>query len=184
MQFGEAGIDIFNQIEALLSSMTTGIANVNYRGSNALEFKNKCASHAVEFGNSCTTTMQSISSVITDATSFIAVNLGGSAINLDPPKVNVEMPSIDADTSVESAESGPLVALRDSVDASCSKIGDLFNENLTNLQALGRDGWIGPEYDDALQQVSSLTTSIVEDVTKARSTITGDISSQLEALGM
>jgi hypothetical protein len=183
-QFGERGIEIFNQIEALLNALIDQTATVHYRGANALEFKTKCTNHAVEFGNRCSQSMQQISSAISEQTSFIATNLGGSPITLDPPAVTLALPHIDADTSVEAAEDAPLLALRDAVESTCGQISALFEENLANLQALGQDGWIGPEYDEALGQVTAVTTSVIDDVTTTRTVISGDITSQLDALGM
>jgi hypothetical protein len=183
-QYGERGVEIFNQIEALLRGLIDEAATVHYRGANALEFKTKCTNHAVEFGNRCAQSMQEMSRAISEATSYIATALGGSAIDLEAPTVTLQLPAIDADTSVEAAEDGPLLALRDVVESTCDQIGALFEENLANLQALGHDGWIGPEYDEALSQVTSLTTTVTDDVTNTRSVIRADITGQLEALGM
>ena len=183
-QYGERGVEIFNQIEGLLRALIDETATVNYRGANALDFKTKCTNHAVDFGNVCTQSMQQMSTAISEATTQIATALGGSPINLDPPTVTLQLPGIDADTSVETAEDAPLLALRDTVQSTCDQIAGLFEENLTNLQALGQDGWIGPEYDEALSQVSALTTTVTDDVTNTRTAISGDITGQLDALGM
>jgi hypothetical protein len=184
MQFGERGVEIFNEVEGLLRALVDQTAGVHYRGANALEFKTKCANNAVDFANRCTQSMQQMSTAITDATTYIATALGGSPISLDPPMVTVEMPAIDADTSVEAAEDEPLRTLRDDVSTTCDQINTLFEENHSNLQALGQEGWVGPEYDEVLSQVTSLTLVVTDDVTSTKTVITGDISGQLEALGM
>lgn len=182
--FGDQGIELFDQIEVEMKALVEEAANVAYRGANALEFKTKCATNAVEFAGECTKVMKAISAVVTENTTYIATALGGDAINLDPPTIQVEMPSIDADTSVESAESGPLVALRTAVQTRCNAVEQAFSENLTNLTNLGTDGWIGPEYDETLSEVSRLTTSIVESVSQSRTVMMTDITNQLQALGM
>lgn len=183
-QFGMRGVEIFNDVEVLLNSAVNETAAVAYRGENAVAFKTKCTTHAVDFGNRCTSAMQQIATSISEATSYIAQNLGGSPISLEPPSVNIEMPSIETDTSVQSADSGPLRELANSVQATFSKMADLFDENLSNLQALGSDGWIGPEYDEAFDQVSTITSTVLEDIENTKSVMVTDINDQLEALGM
>lgn len=183
-QFGDQGIELFNQIESHLKGLVLQMAEVAYKGRNALEFKTKCTQSAVDFSNQCSQSMQQMSQVITDNTTYIATALGGNAINLEPPSIVVEMPKIDADTSVEMAESGPLTDLRASIQANCDQIEQAFNQNLDNLQALGAEGWIGPEYDDALSSVTSLTASIVDDIANSRTVMMSDVTSQLQALGM
>lgn len=183
-QFGTRGVEIFNEVETLMAAVVDETATVAYRGENALQFKTKCTQNAVDFGNRCTTAMQSIATTISDATSFIAQNLGGSAISLEPPSVNIEMPSIESDTSVESADAGPLRTLSNNIQSTFGNMTDLFEENLSNLEALGSDGWIGPEYDEALSQVSTITSSILEDIDNTKTVMVTDITGQLEALGM
>lgn len=183
-KFGEDGIQLFDEIEAQLKELVIEAAEVPYRGANALEFKTKCATNAVNFAGQCSRIMQAISAVVTENTTYIAQALGGEAITLEPPTIAVEMPSIDADTSVEMAESAPLVTLRGSVQSRCDAVEAAFNENLSNLQALGNEGWIGPEYDETLGEVSRLTTNIVEEVHQTRTVMMTDITQQLQALGM
>jgi archaellin len=183
-KFGTDGVELFNQIEAALKALVDETATVNYKGQNALDFKTKCTENAVEFSSYCTKGMQQMSDSITEATTYIASALGGAPIDLEPPVVTVEMPSIEADTSVETAEDGPLVSLRDGVKSSCDQIEALFTQNQSNLQALGSDGWVGPEYDTALSEVTTLTNSMVEAVTNTRTVMTQDITNQLQALGM
>lgn len=183
-QFGVRGTEIFDQVEGLFNTLVEQAAGVAYRGANALSFKTKCTQNAVDFGNSCTTSMQQIAAAVSEQTSYIAQNLGGAAIDLEPPTLTITTPPIEADTSVESADSEPLRALSDSVTSTCDTIKELFNENLTNLQALGADGWIGPEYDEALSQVTTITTSVVENVDNTKTVMVGDINNQLDALGM
>lgn len=183
-RFGRDGVELFNQIESLLKGLVAEMAGVNYRGQNALDFKTKCTQHAVDFSRSCSTSMQRMSEAISEATSFIATALGGSPISLEAPVMNVDLPNIDADVSVESAEAGPLISLRESVKSTCDQIESSFTQNLSNLQALGVDGWIGPEYDSALDQVVTLTNSVIEDVHNSRTVMMGDITGQLQVLGM
>lgn len=183
-KFGDDGIQLFDQIEIEMKALITEAAEVAYRGANALEFKTKCANNAVEFASECTRIMTSISTVVTENTTYIAQALGGEAITLEPPTIVVEMPSIDADTSVESAESGPLVNLRASVQTRCTAVEQAFTDNQANLTALGTDGWIGPEYDETLAEVTRLTSSIVESVGQTRTVMMTDITNQLQALGM
>jgi hypothetical protein len=182
--FGQLGIEIFNEIEGLLNSLVTETAGVAYRGANAFAFKTKCTNNAVDFGNNCSTSMQQIATAISEQTSIIAQNLGGAPIELQPPTVTITAPAIDADTSVESADSGPLRSLSDSVKTTCDQVKGLFEENLANLQSLGTDGWVGPEYDDALKQVTTITESVVENVESTKTVMVGDITDQLDALGM
>lgn len=183
-QFGDQGIQLFNQIEETLKALVIQTAEVAYKGENALAFKTKCTQSAVEFSNQCSQSMQQMSQVVTDNTTFIATALGGTAITLEPPSIVVEMPKVDADTSVEMAESGPLVDLRSAIQVACDSIEQSFNENLDNLNALGAEGWIGPEYDETLGAVTNLTSSIVDDVANSRTVMMSDVTNQLQALGM
>lgn len=182
--FGDRGREIFDQIEIQLRNLVTNVADVNYRGRNAFEFKTACVNYSVDFSNTCTTNMQMISSSITNATTYIATALGGDSINLEPPTVMIEAPAVSADTSVESAEDGPLITLRGTVEASFNEIDRLFSENLTNFQGLGNDGWIGPEYDAALDDVTRITLKANEEIGASRTTIVNAINAQLQALGM
>jgi hypothetical protein len=182
--FGARGRDLFDQIEAQLKTLVVDVAQVHYEGRNAFEFKTACSNYTVDFANVCNTNMVNISQTITDATSYIAQALGGQAISLEPPTVAVESPAISNDTSVETAEDGPLIALRSSVQTSFNTIESCFTENLSNFQALGADGWIGPEYDSALDDVMLITNKAVEEITAARTTIANAINGQLQALGM
>lgn len=93
------------------------------------------------------------------------------------------MPSIDADTSVEAAEDGPLLGLRESTTSIYNQIETLFAQNLTNMQTLGNDGWIGPEYDSALADITNLTGLVTDATTNSRDVLTSDITNQLQALG-
>jgi hypothetical protein len=182
--FGTRGRELFDQIEGQLKTLVINVAGVNYEGANAFEFKTACTNYTVDFANVCNSNMQNISQTITNATSYIAQALGGQPISLDPPTVAVESPAINADTSVETAEDGPLLTLRDTVTTNFNAIESCFNENLSNFQSLGVDGWIGPEYDAALDDVTLITTKASEEVTAARTTIANAINAQLQALGM
>jgi hypothetical protein len=183
-QFGTEGIALFNEIEVQLKALVEETATVNYRGQNALDFKTKCTQNAVDFAEYCTRGMQQMSESITEATTYIASALGGAPITLEPPTVIIQMPSIEADTSVETAEDGPLRQLSTNVKSICDQVEAKFTENQSNLQALGSDGWVGPEYDEALSEVTTLTTSMVEVVDNTRTVMMQDIENQLQALGM
>lgn len=182
-KFGTEGVALFDEIEVQLKALVDETATVNYRGQNALDFKTKCTQNAVDFAAYATQSMQQMSDSITDATTYIASALGGAPISLEPPTVIIQMPSIDADTSVETAEDGPLIALRDNVKTICDQIEANFTQNKANLQALGSDGWVGPEYDEAVVEVNGLTESMVEVVDNTRTVMMQDINSQLAALG-
>lgn len=183
-QFAQNGKDLFDQIELDLKSLVVQTAEVAYTGQNALTFKTNCTKAAVDFSVSCSQTMTQISDVVSEQTSHIATALGGDAIHLEPPTLQIEMPKIDADTSVEMADSKPLTGLRTSIERSFNEIENAFQDNLNNLVTLGQEGWIGPEYDETLSQVSSLTNAAVIEVGEAKTKMAGDISTQLESLGM
>ncbi|MEM8925328.1 MAG: hypothetical protein AAGD35_17635 [Actinomycetota bacterium] len=182
--FGARGRELFDQIEAQTLSLVEQIAGVNYEGQNAFEFKTNSTTYAVTFANTTGDNMRNIAQTITEATTYIATALGGAAISLEPPVVAVTAPAINADTSVETAEDGPLIALRDSVEATFANIESGFAENLGNFQNLGADGWIGPEYDAALADVQLITTKASEDIQQARTTIAQAITNQLQAVGL
>ena len=183
-QFGTDGEEIFDQIEIELKNMVQEMADVAYKGQNALNAKTKWTQMAVDFANDCTNIMQQMSQVVTEQTTFTATALGGDAINLEPPTVAVELPTISADTSIEMAESGPLTDLRASISASCDQVELGFRNNLDNLTALGAEGWVGPEYDETHGQVSGLTESISGTVAESKTTMTEDITNQLQVLGL
>ncbi len=183
-RFGREGIAIFDQIEANLRGLVTEMAEVAYRGQNALEAKTRWTQSAVDFAEQCTLAMQQMAEVVSTNTTYIATNLGGQPIDLEAPAVVIELPKIDADTSVESADSGPLVTLRGSITSICGQVDDGFNENLSNLVLLGSDGWVGPEYDDTLDQVTRVTQSISQTIEESKTVMVSDITNQLQALGM
>ncbi|MGI9614596.1 MAG: hypothetical protein ACR2QO_16920 [Acidimicrobiales bacterium] len=182
--FGNRGVELFNAIENQLRNLVVNTAEVNYEGRNAFDFKTACVNYSHDFAVACTGNMQQISQTITEATTYIATALGGAPIDLEPPTVVIDPPAVSADTSVETAEDGPLIELRGLVELSFGEIESSFDENLANFQALGADGWIGPEYDAALSEVNLLTTKATEEAALARTTIVGAINSQLQALGM
>jgi hypothetical protein len=182
--FGQQGVELFTSIETQLRTLVINTAEVNYEGQNAFDFKTACVNYSHDFAVTCTGNMQQISQTITDATTYIATALGGAPIDLEPPTVVLEPPAVSADTSVETAEDGPLIELRGLVEASFGEIGSAFDQNLSNFQALGADGWVGPEYDAALNDVSLLTNKATEEATAARTVIVNAINSQLQALGM
>jgi hypothetical protein len=184
MRFAQDGKDLFDQIEADLKDLVVQTAEVAYKGQNALTFKTTCTQAAVDFANGCSQTMTQISDVITEQTTHIATALGGDPIYLEPPTLQVEMPKIDADTSVEMADSQPLTNLRSSIQQSFDAIENAFQDNLVNLINLGQEGWIGPEYDDTLSQVTTLTNAAIEDVNTSKASMMGDITTQLQSLGM
>ena len=194
MAFEQQGIDIFNQVEDLLQRLITDAAEVEYTGANAYEFKSKCVGYAVDFANTTSTNMGKMADAISSATTFIATNLGGDAINLEPPTVVFAEPPIPADTSVESAEDGPLLELRSNVEAKLSSIEQLFTDNLANLEALAERqpsgagiplaGWEGPEYDATVTEVRAYNTVIQTELDTARTNISTAITEQLQALGM
>ena len=182
--FGQQGVELFDNIEGQLRTLVISTAEVNYEGQNAFDFKTACVNYSHDFAVTCTGNMQQISQTITDATTYIATALGGEPIDLEPPTVAIEPPAVSADTSVETAEDGPLIELRGMVETSFGEITSSFDQNLANFQALGADGWIGPEYDAALTDVATLTNKATEEADLARTTIVGAINNQLQALGM
>jgi len=181
--YSNTGISLFNQIEAGLLNLVGETAVVAYKGANALAFKTKCTSNAVEFANTCSQNMQQMSDIITQACTFIASALGGAVITLDPPTMVVDLPAIDADTSVESATDGPLRDLAMSTGRIYDAVEQSFAANLQAFTSLGATGWVGPEYDDALGQIQSLTTAINASIANSRSVMVADINNQLTALG-
>jgi len=181
--YGTQGIQVFDQIEAVLVELIAETATVAYRGANAFEFKTKCTTNAVDFGNTCVHNMQRMSEVVTNAVTFIATNLGGASITLEPPVKSFSPPPIDGDTSVESATDGPLRDLSARTTSIYDQITTLFGQNLTAFQNLGADGWVGPEYDQALQELTALTGNINDAIDNSRSVMVSDITNQLTALG-
>lgn len=180
--YANRGVEAFDNIEVSLQSLVEQTANVNYRGPNARAFKTQCATAALDFADATNRTMQRMSEVVENATTFIATALGGQAISLEPPNVNIQMPVISADESVEAAEDTALLQLRQEVDGMYSRIVSLFEENLENLRSLGIDGWWGPEYDDALANMSRLTARAVDRCEQSRMRITTYIEQQVTAL--
>ena len=180
--FASRGVELFDQIEVSLQSLVEQTANVNYRGPNAHRFKTQCASGAVDFAEATSQTMRQMSDLVESATSFIARALGGQPISLEPPSVSVRMPAISADESVEAAEDTALLQLRQEVDVLYSDVVEHFEENLSNLEALGVDGWWGPEYDDALVSMRQLTSGAVERCEASRSNMTAAIQTQVDML--
>lgn len=180
--YANHSVDIFDQIGVALQSLVEQTAHVNYRGPNARTFKTQCATNAVAFADVTSQTMQRMTEVIQGATTFIAMGLGGRPIVLDTPNVSVPMPVISADESVEAAEDTALLQLRQAADALYSQITSLFEENLGNLERLGIDGWWGPEYDDALHNMSRLTNSAIDRCEQSRTNMTNDIQRQVDIL--
>lgn len=183
--FEGKGTEIFNQIEVKLKDLVNETATCAYQGQNAFDFKTKCTNNSVDFANFCTNQMQQMSQAISAATSGIAQALGGAAITLEPPTVLVEQPTISNDVSVESADDSSLNALKSSVTSIYNEVRTQFNQNLTNMQNLGSNGgWLGPEFDQALADVTTITNNAIEGVDNSQQVMEGDITGQLSALGM
>lgn len=180
--YANRGVDIFDRIEVSIQSLVEQTANVNYRGPNARLFKTQCTTNAVAFAEATNSTMQQMSDLIEDATTFIATTLGGQPINLEPPNVSVHMPVISADESVEAAEDTSLNQLQQEVTVLYSEVVTLFEENLANLEALGVDGWWGPEYDEALVSMQRLTGAAIDRCDASRAEMTSAIQTQVDAL--
>ena len=180
--YANRGVEIFDRIEGSLQSLVEQTANVNYRGPNARLFKTQCTTNAVAFAEATNSTMQLMSDLIEEATTFIATALGGQRISLEPPSVSVRMPVISADESVEAAEDTALNQLQQEVTVLYSEVVTLFEENLTNLEALGVDGWWGPEYEEALAHMQRLTAGAVDRCDQSRTKMTTDIQTQVDAL--
>ncbi len=182
LTYARAGVEIFNGLEAQIIRLVDNTAAVNYRGANAVQFKTKCTNAAVDFGNETQQRMTQMSNVVQEATTFIATALGGQRITLEPPTIAVVMPAIDTDESVEAAEDNALVQLRTDVSASFNEMVRLFEENLTNFNSLGVDGWWGPEYDEAQVSLNQLTRGAIDACQQAEAAITTDITTQVEVL--
>lgn len=181
--YANQGVEIFQEIAVQLQSLTERVANVNYRGANARAFKTQCATDAVEFAGAITQTMGSMFDVVEGATSFIATALGGQQITLgERPNVTVAMPVISADESVEAAEDTALHQLRQDTDSIYTEIVSKFQENLSNLDTLGVDGWWGPEYDDARNAMGSLTNTAIDRCEQSRANMTSNIQTQIDIL--
>lgn len=182
--YATQGITAFDEIEIIIGDLLNETATVAYKGQNAFAFKSKCTTNAVTFGNTCVANMREMNAAITEAVTFIATNLGGELITLDPPEKTFNAPPIDADTSVESATDGPLRELKQSTTKIYNRVDELFLANQTAFENLGSGGgWVGPEYDQALEQIRTLTRNVNEAVETSRSTMVTDITSQLTALG-
>ena len=180
--YASRGVEIFDGIEGSLQALVEQTANVNYRGPNARLFKTQCTTNAVAFAEATNSTMQQMSNLIEEATTFIATTLGGQRISLEPPSVSVRMPVISADESVEAAEDTALNQLEQEVTVLYSEVVTLFEENLTNLEALGVDGWWGPEYEEALASMQRLTGAAIDRCDASRGEMTSAIQTQVQML--
>lgn len=181
-KYASTAVTLFDGIEQKMQALVMQCVEVDYTGRNALEFKTTCARNAVEFANFCTDNMQRMSQEIQDASSHIAQQLGGDPINLEPPATAVQMPTINAEVDVERAAAGPMRTLISEAETLFSQIDDLLTEHLREFTALGVDGWIGEEYDLALDAVSRLTENASQGVTEYRSMLVNYIDAQLEAV--
>lgn len=185
MAYGRTGVELFDQIELKLKSLVDETAEVLYNGMRARDFKTTCTDNAVTFSESCTKNMGEMSEVIRSASSYISTNLGGQEITLEPPTVMINMPEIIVDESIETADSGVLNGLMSSCNSIYGEIDGLYQENLTAFTNLGvEDAWIGPEYDDALTQVTALTKSMQDGIEESRTIMETAIKNQLSDLGM
>ena len=180
--FADRGVEIFDSVQQSLQALVEKAAEVNYQGPNARAFKTACVNHAVDFADATSKTMFQMNDVIQTNTSFIATALGGQSITLDPPTVTIQPPAINTDESVEQADNTALDQLRQDIENIFSSITSLFEENLTNFSALGTDGWWGPEYDDTNAALTQLTNSAVETCNTSRTTMIGDVQTQIDIL--
>ena len=180
--FARSGVEIFGRVQQNLQSLVERAAGVNYRGPNARAFKTACVNHALDYAESTSTTMRKMNDVIEQNTSFIAVNLGGERISLEPPAVVIQPPAIDTDESVEAADDTALTQLRQDIENIFSSISSLFEENMSNFNRLGDDGWWGPEYDNTQADLTRLTHAAVDSCNQSRIAMVGDVQTQIDIL--
>ncbi|MYH95343.1 MAG: hypothetical protein F4010_00765 [Cenarchaeum sp. SB0669_bin_11] len=181
-EFASRGVDIFDSIEQNIQVLVEKAANVNYQGPNARAFKTACVNHAIDFAEQTTKTMGQMNDAIQTNTTFIATALGGQPISLDPPQVAIQPPAINIDESIEQADDVALHQLRDDTESIFATVTSLFDENLTNFNKLGVDGWYGPEYDNTRDALTRLTGTAVDGCNQSRTAMVKDVQTQIDIL--
>jgi len=183
--YGKRGIEHFDVIEVKLNALVDETAEVLYNGMRAKDFKTTCCQNAVDFGTVSVQNMQSMADVISAASSYVATNLGGQAIELLPPTRSFSLPAIKADENIETADDSILNGLSSTCDSLYNDITTAYSDHLSDFEQLGaNEYWVGPEYDDALDDVRRLTELMLQAAEESKSLMMNAISEQLADLGM
>lgn len=182
--YGADAIATFALIDESLGGLISCCAEVNYHGANALAFKSRLVDLAFDLSRTVADAMEQMGGAMADASSTIATALGGNALDISAGRAPFEMPRIEAETAVESVTSEPLLELRSVISDHHAVVDTLLIEHLNSLQGLGATGWIGPEFDDAMESIGRLTMATSGAVLQSRRSMLDALDHQLSALGL
>lgn len=182
--YGAQGKELFDKIETELRETADECAEVDYLGPNSDKFKQDCVSFAEEFAEECTRLMTRMTDAINANASFIAQNLGGARIELEPPSTEIVAPPYEKYDRVERINGEIIRGMRDSVSGRLDTIIGFFNDNEANFKALGSEGWIGVEYDEARDALMRITGDVIKVCTSTQKALVNRVDDQLRALNL
>lgn len=178
-RYGTTASGQFESINGQLKELVNQCATVHYHGTNAYEFKNKCADMAIEYATAARQDMKNIADAVRTATSNIARSLGGQAITIEMPSAaSVAKPSISKGDGTEEVNTGALESLIPKVTGIFNKIDGLLDQHLSSLKGTV---WEGNAKESAVSSVSKFTTQAKQSAGEAKTSITEYIRSQIDA---
>lgn len=182
--YGLFGKEKFDEIEALLVDLGERCAQCDYEGEKSTQFKKDCVEFANSFAIASTDVMKAITAAINFDAGFITNELGGSAVDLEAPKEPVVAPAIPPYGGKERINGDDIVLVRDESLSMLDKVSAAFTDNLDEFIKLGKDGWIGTEYDEARAKVNKLTNEAVGVCNETKTGLTNRVNQQLQTLGL
>jgi len=156
--YGLFGKEKFDAIESLLVDLGERCAQCDYEGEKSTQFKKDC----VEFAN----------------------GFAIASTDLEPPKEPVVAPAIPPYGGKERINGDDIVLVRDESMSILDKVSAAFTDNLDEFTRLGKDGWIGTEYDEARAKVVKLTDDAVGVCNETKTGLTNRVNTQLQTLGL
>lgn len=180
--YGRDTEGIMLDVSRRLRDLTDAAAAADYSGQNAQEFKNQVVEHIETFNGECASAAKQLVTVVADQTTRIAQALGGQPLTIEAPVMTIDPPAIVVDLDTERADIASLNSLAAAIGTLCGQVEELWGEHKSRFDALGNEGWMGPEYDDASTQVNSLTTNILAAIETSKSAMTTTVDRQIAVL--
>ena len=166
----------FDGMNSELKRLVGAVADVNYHGQNAYEFKTAISNLAVEFANKFTKDMGTIAEHVRVVTSNIVASLGGQPVHISVEGKPISRPAIEKVEFVQ-VDTAALNGLTPVVKGHFQALIDHLNQH---LKALENTDWQGNAKQQAVATVRDYTQKMRVNADECDSQIGQAISRQVE----